>query len=105
MDGDWTFFDYDAETRTKVWFRLLAAGGTEFRIEQDADLILAANAEAEKASHGRRFGEWNRVASVPLRMMESTGLDVAIDMKDDRYVSKLLNDPDYSKLRTSRGRV
>lgn len=105
MDGPWTFFDYDPETKTKVHFRLLANGGTEFHIEQDVDLILSANAELEKASHGRRFGDWNMVASVPLRMMEKTGLDVAIDMKDDRYISKILNDPDHSRLRTSRGKV
>lgn len=63
------------------------------------------NGEAEKASHGQRFGEWNRVASVPLPLLSQMGLDTAIRMGDDKYVSKVLNDGDNAKLRTSRGRV
>ena len=63
------------------------------------------NGEAEKATHGRRFGDWNRVASVPLPLLSHMGLDTAIQMGDDRYVSKILNDSDHSKLRTSRGKV
>jgi hypothetical protein len=105
MDGNWTFFDYDPETRTKVHFRLRDDGRTEFHVEQNVDLILQANVEAEKLTHGTRLPDWNRVASIPLRMIEKTSLDVAIQMGDDRYVSRVLNDSDNSKLRTSRGKV
>lgn len=105
MDGAWTFFDYDPETRTKVHFRLLDNGSTEFHIEQDVDLILRANEEAEKLTHGQRLPDWNRVASIPLRLIERAGLDIATQMRDDRFLSKWLNDPDHSKFRTSRGRV
>lgn len=63
------------------------------------------NGEAEKATHGQRFGDWNRIASVPLPLMDQLGLDTAVQMGDDKYVSKVLNDPDNSKFRTSRGKV
>lgn len=63
------------------------------------------NGEAEKASHGKRLPEWNRVASVPLPLLTHTGLDDAIRGGDNRYVSKVLNDSDNRKLRTSRGKV
>lgn len=71
----------------------------------ELERVLAENGEAEKATHGVRFGEWNRVASVPLALLNSTGLDTAVQMRDDRYVSKVLNDSDFAKFRTSRGRV
>ncbi len=67
--------------------------------------LLYENGEAEKASHGQRFGDWNRVASVPLPLLTEIGLDTAIQMGDDKYVSKVLNDTDNAKFRTSRGRV
>lgn len=80
-------------------------GKTLWRIELPIDGLVDANAEAEKATQGVRLPDWNRVASIPLNILEKTQLDTAIQMGDDKYVSKLLNDPDFSKLRTSRGAV
>jgi hypothetical protein len=100
------FFDYDPEIGRTVWLVFNERG--ELRgahVEQEVDAILEANAEAEKATHGMRFGEWNRAASIPLTMIEKTGLDVAVDMGDRRYISKVLNDSDNAKFRTSRGNV
>lgn len=71
----------------------------------ELERVMAENVEAEKASHGVRFGDWNRVASVPLALLNSTGLDTAVQMRDDKFVSKVLNDSDFAKFRTSRGRV
>lgn len=103
----WTLFSEDVITGRKVWFSLDEGpvGKTVWRVEMPIEGLAEANAEAEKATHGVRFGEWNRVASVPLNILEQTGLDTAIQMGDDRYVSKLLNDTDYSDFRTSRGKV
>lgn len=74
-------------------------------VVQNIDAILEANAEAEKLTHGRRFGEWSKAASVPLTFMEKTGLGDAISGGDRRYLSKVLNDADNAKFRTSRGKV
>jgi hypothetical protein len=63
------------------------------------------NGEAEKLTHGQKLPDWNRVASIPLPLLTQTGLDTAIQMGDDKYVSRVLNDSDNSKFRTSRGRV
>jgi hypothetical protein len=100
------FFEHDAEIKRTVWLVFNEKGQLRgAHVEQDVTAIFEANAEAEKATHGQRFGDYNRAASVPLTLMEKTGLDQAIDGRDDRYVSKILNDSDFSKLRTSRGRV
>ncbi|HRA55643.1 MAG TPA: hypothetical protein PLQ83_18440 [Thermoflexales bacterium] len=103
----WVLFDEDPVTGRKRWMSLDEGppGKTLWRIELPVDGLVDANAEAEKATQGVRFGDWNRVASVPLNILEKTQLDTAIQMGDDKYVSKVLNDSDNSKFRTSRGRV
>jgi hypothetical protein len=100
------FFDHDPEIGRTVWLVFNEKG--ELRgahVEQEVDAILEANAEAEKATHGVRFGDYNRVASVPLTFLERSGLDQAIDARDQRYISRVLNDSDNKKFRTSRGKV
>lgn len=100
------FFDYDPDIKRTVWLIFDDQGRMKgAHVEQEVDDILAQNAEAEKATHGVRFGDYNRVASVPLTFLERTGLGDAIDARDQRYISKVLNDADNSKLRTSRGKV
>jgi hypothetical protein len=103
----WSLFEEDALTGRKVWMSLDEGppGKTLWRVEMPIDGLVDANAEAEKATHGIRLPDWNRVASIPTNILEKTQLDTAIQMGDDRYVSKVLNDSDFSKLRTSRGRV
>lgn len=103
----WSLFSEDMLTGRKVWMSLDEGppGKTLWRVEMPIDGLVEANAEAEKLTHGARLPDWNRVASIPLNILEKTQLDTAIQMGDDHYVSKLLNDPDYNKLRTSRGRV
>jgi hypothetical protein len=100
------FFDHDPEIGRTVWLVFDDRGNMKgAHVEQEVDAILEANAEAEKATHGVRFGDYNRIASVPLTFLERTGLDQAIDARDQRYISKVLNDSDNRKFRTSRGSV
>jgi hypothetical protein len=103
---NWLLFDDDREIGRKVWLGYDATG--KFRaahVEQEVDAVLEANAALEKETHGKRFGDYNLVASVPLTAFEKAGLGDAIDGQDRRYLSKYLNDSDHSKFRTSRGRV
>jgi hypothetical protein len=100
------FFEHDPEIGRTVWLVFNDKGELKgAHVEQDVDALVAQNAEAEKATHGQRFGDWNRAASVPLTFLEKTGLDQAIDARDQRYISKILNDSDYAGFRTSRGKV
>jgi len=100
----WVLFDRDVLTGREIYF-MLDGDKTHWRIDTPIDGLIDANHEAEKASHGNKFGEWNRVASVPLNLLEKTGLDTAVQMQDDRFLSKWLNDPDHRGFRTSRGKV
>ena len=100
------FFEHDPEMGRTVWLVFDDKGNMKgAHVEQEIDAILDANAEAEKATNGVRFGDYNRVASVPLTFFEKTGLGDAIDAGDKRYLSKILNDADHKRFRTSRGDV
>jgi len=102
----WLLLEQDAEIGRTVWVGYDKTGiPRAAHVEQEIDAILDANSEAEKATHGVRFGDYQRVASVPLTFFEKTGLGEAIDGGDRRYLSRILNDADNSKFRTSRGRV
>lgn len=106
MSDHRVFFEHDPEIGRTVWLIFNDRGElTGAHVEQEVDAILEANAEAEKETHGRRFGDYNRVASVPLTFFEKAGLGDAINAQDRRYLSKVLNDSDNAKFRTSRGRV
>lgn len=99
-------FEHDPEIGRTVWLVFDDKGNMKgAHVEQEVDSIIAENAELEKASQGVRFGDYNKVASVPLTFFEKTGMGDAIDAGDRRYLSKILNDADNKKFRTSRGRV
>ena len=100
------FFDYDPEIGRTVWLVFDDQGRMKgAHVEQQVDAILDANAEMEKATHGTPFGDYRPLASVPLTFFEKTGLGDAIDAGDKRYLSKILNDADHKRFRTSRGSV
>ena len=103
----WTLFETDPLTGRQVWMSLDEGppGKTLWRIEMPIDGLAEANAEAEKLTQGNRFGDYNRIASVPLNTLEQSGLDTAVQMRDNRFISKWVNDSDHSKFRTSRGKV
>lgn len=102
-----SFFEHDPEIGRTVWLIFDDQGVPRgAHVEQEADAIFEANAQAMRASEGAgRFGDYNRIASIPLTLYEKTGIGDAVAAKDRKYISKVLNDSDLSKIRTSRGRV
>jgi hypothetical protein len=100
------FFSYDEDIKRTTWLVFDDKGNMKgAHVEQEVDAILDANAEMEKATHGTPFGDYRPLASVPLTFFEKSGIGEAIDAGDKRYLSKILNDADHKKFRTSRGRV
>ena len=103
-DGDYALVAVDPETQTFVWVKDLG-DSWEIRTDQHGvEESLDANAEFEKASHGRKMGDWVRIASVPAIAAEKAELDQALADGDDAYLSRFFNDPDHAKFRTNRGR-
>lgn len=103
---NWSLFDDDREIGRKVWLGFDEKGQLRAaHVEQDVDRIIEDNKKALDLSTGQRFGDYNRVASVPLTFFEQKGLDEAINAGDRKYLSKVLNDSDHAGFRTSRGKV
>lgn len=103
-DGAWTLFDYDPQTGRSTWVTH-QDNQMVFRIDQPLENIFSANNEDESASNGKRFGDWNRVASIPHHLTYQNGVAKAVEQQDNAFLSRFLNDPDNRKFRTSRGRV
>ena len=105
IDKGFSLLGHDAETGDTVWMRENEDGTFTIRHDQNVEALLKQNVEFEKESHGKRFGDWNRFASVPDNIMISSGLDEAHKQGDKAFIKRFFNDPDNKKFRTSRGRV
>lgn len=90
-DGDWELFEYDFQTKRQVWLRRNADGTDTYRTDYHVDEVLAANHDARMESHGQRFGDWRRIASVPIAKHFSD-LAEAQMQRDDGYIDKWLNE-------------
>lgn len=66
--------------------------------------ILEDNQRARADSAGKRWGDGQIVASIPLGVYFEK-IAPAKRAGDDRYIKKVLNDSDYSKWRTKDGRI
>jgi hypothetical protein len=104
-DGEFSLLGTDMDDGTSVWLKEREDGGFDIRIDQNLEPLIEANAEAVKASEGRRFGDWNRFGSVPDSIAQSSGLDKAWEQKDTAWVKRWFNDSDNRAFRTSRGKV
>lgn len=105
-DGNgFKLFEFEAETGRSVWIKHEIDGRITMRVDMPVDSILDQNKEFANDSIGKRFGDWARVASVPLELMDQSGLSEASKQKDDRFISRWLNDSDNRKFRTFRGVV
>lgn len=97
--------DYDHFTKTATWVR---DGGDHWEIvreQHDVEDAIEPNADFEASTHGQKFGDWVRIASVPTMLAEQAELDAMMAQRDDKALSRFFNDPANRKLRTSRGRV
>ena len=103
-DGAWKLMEHDPLTGRSVWMTV-QDDQYVFRVDMPLDDIFTANNDAVIETNGRRFGDYNRVASVPHHLIYQNGLNDAVEQQDSRWLSRWLNDSDNKKFRTSRGSV
>lgn len=103
-DGHWRLFSYDPEAKSTVWV-LHHEGGMTFRTDVIVDDILKANHEAARDADGKRWGEFVRVASIPLDVFHSSGFAEAHRQHDKAWLKRFLNDSDNRAWRTKDGTV
>ncbi len=95
-------FGRDVETLTRVWCKH-QDGGLVFRVDQDVTAIVDTNTAVRNETQAKGFGDWVRVASIPLTMLETSGLSAAKANGDDRFIRRWLNDGDNRAFRTHEG--
>lgn len=103
-DGKWTLLDYEPLSGRSTWVTH-EDGNMIVRVDQPLENIITANNDAAIEAQNKRFGEWNRIGSVPLHLAYQNGLSEAADQHDDRYIAKFFNDLDNRKFKISKGRV
>jgi hypothetical protein len=99
-------FSSDPESGiTKWWNDSEESDEIVMHTEQDVTSIMEANKAAYSLYNGPKdkWGEWERVASIPLSMymkLKSEG-----KLQDKAYITRMLNDMEYRHLRTRPGKV
>jgi hypothetical protein len=71
----------------------------------ETDTLLDQNNDEQIENQNKRYGELQKIASVPYATLEQSGLNRAFIEGDDKFIRRFLNDSDNEKLRTFRGRV
>lgn len=102
-EGDWRLLDRDPETGVTRWWLDM---GDHYIVRTDTPVqpLLDENARDLSNSAGRRWGDGQRVASIPLDVYYRE-LHAAQMQKDEKYLRKWLNNADNSKFRTFGGKV
>jgi hypothetical protein len=102
-ENGFELFDHDKHTGRTVW-RYFDGESWIYRTDYPVAKTLEANAEARAAHQGAKWGGGRRIASIPLNVYFEQ-LAEAQAQKDDKYLSKWLNDGDNAAFRTFEGRV
>ena len=105
-DGGWTLEEVNAEMMTSDWSKFNPATGETqmMTIQHNLDDLIDRNQALETASNGQRFGDGKIVASIPMPVF-SQHLADPVGQKDRAAIKRFLNDPDFKKFRTFRGKI
>jgi hypothetical protein len=98
-------FDFDPTTGTTKWWHY-DADRDEATIEtvfEVGDLVEQNKAQYSATDERTRWGEWSKVASIPMPLFYRLKKDGIID--DPSAMKRWLNDPDNRFFRTRPGRV
>lgn len=102
-ENGWELFNHEPQTGRTVW-RYFDGEATHFRTDYPVDKILDANKADQADLAGKKWGDGQRVASIPLNVYFEQ-LNEASRQGDDKYLSRWLNDSDNAAFRVKEGRV
>lgn len=104
-DGEWQLLSDDRETGTRRWIKALDEHNLVVKTESWVPSLLAeANAETMKENEGKRFGDGQVVARIPMNVLYGPLLE-PVQQDDRRYLRRFLNDPENRWMRTFPGRL
>jgi hypothetical protein len=94
----------DALGITRIWHYDADTDKATIETRQDVSKIIEENKqEYAQIDENARWGEWTRVASIPMSIYFKLKAEGKLD--DEAYMKKWLNDPDNKYFRTRSGEV
>ena len=107
MAAEWQCIANNEQTGVSTW---ILDDGEDVHIQtrQDVSKLLDENTAIRNVTESGWKGDgMHSVARVPLAMLHDNlaGIGQAVREQDDAYIAKVLNDGDYSKLRTKEGNI
>jgi len=104
--ADYRFHGWDEVQGILSWLHVRDDGAWEV-VQQAiyAPSLYEANHEAEADSNGQRFGSGKLVASIPVNIAYATGFMAAARERDQKWISRFLNDVDNRLFRRFRGKI
>lgn len=103
-DGDFILVDYDHFSGRSVW-SMYDGKQTIYRVDYPVENIVKQNKASRNDAPSGWKGDWHRIASVPLNLVHDGGLAEAMNQHDDKWISRMLNNPDNRAWRTKEGAV
>jgi len=102
--GNKKILSHDADTGITKYFQDNLDGTYTIETDQDMSGILEANKnEYKETDKHTKYGEWSKVASIPLSIYYDLKAKGILD--DPAAMKKWLNDPDNKYFRTRVGKV
>jgi hypothetical protein len=104
--ADYRFHGWDEVQGILSWLHVRDDGAWEV-VQQAiyAPSLYDMNKEAEADSNGQRFGSGKIVASLPVNVAYATGFMEAARQKDQKWISRFLNDPSHRWFKRFRGKI
>jgi hypothetical protein len=102
-ENGWELVSHDERMGRTVW-SYYDGQATHYRTDYRVDNIVNDNKVAQAELAGKRWGDGQRIASIPLNVYFDQ-LEQAHKEGDDKYVSRWLNDGDNAAFRVKEGRV
>lgn len=107
VDNDgFELVQYDPSSQKSVWKKNDGAEDI-YRIDQPVTQLIEQNTAVRNEVGRAPMGDWVKVASLPANVVwnENLGLVDAFSAKDDKYISKFLNDSENRAWRTTEHKV
>jgi hypothetical protein len=106
-DG-WRLLSDDPEIGQRRWIMRNPEDPNQWIVKTETwvpSMVAEANEKERNATAGQRFGNFRKVASIPLADLYGKKFGEAFKADDMKYILRKLDDPDNRHLRTFEGRL
>lgn len=106
--GDWRVFSAHPEDATYTLAADIGDAYLTVTVQLDTEPLFDINRAEESESNGKRFGDGKVVARIPMHLLyanEAGNIGQALDEGDRKHVKRVLNDSEFYRFRSFRGRI